>query len=721
MIKKMFAIVMCLAMFAPMFAGAQTYDINMLLQVIQQLQAQLAALQNNTTSGVSFDTNLSYGMNNGDVKTMQEVLGVQPTSGYFGPLTLAAVKEFQAENGIPNTGFVGPLTRTALNNMYGVPSSPLPYPTTTLPVTPIPTTCNGEEGTLVARTTGVATESTVYKYDTDKNVFAFELEAKNSDINVNRIDVNMTTSSSQLPWKVFNSLDLYIGGELVQSMTVNSSNLIENTYGTDYTARFSGLNYNLTKDSIKQVIVKANVGYPESTSAVTFKLLANGVRGTDCSGLDQYANSSALSSADHAVTPSASSVSAKLEIIANSQNVNKAIQSDANSVTYDVPALYFDVKNSGTETTTIKTLQADLDSTTNISAVKLYDGATLLSSKAAASAVNFTNLDITLPANTQKTLTVKYDLAANTTGTLGVATLDYDETVAVSPSGDDVAESGANVTGPTLYADIKIPTLTFTASTISVTPDTTGTEADAEIKFDVTANGGDLYFAKNNHTVLFSNSGNAIASITGSTTLTGFSAASLTVDNTGTGGTGLAATITVDATTGAITGTSISNHGSGYTSVPTVTLTDNRGDATLGTVTLSGGAITEIAITDAGTGYQVGQAVTLDFTGCSSTPSATIATVGDTGDILTFTIVDNGTASCSAVTATAPAHPGTVPTFTAVLRTLTSGSAYALTSNAEESSSKYIVRNGDTKQFVLNGKVTVLDTGFALFKLSNFK
>ena len=39
-----------------------------------------------------------------------------PTStGYFGPITLAAVKAFQTANGIPATGFVGPLTIAALN------------------------------------------------------------------------------------------------------------------------------------------------------------------------------------------------------------------------------------------------------------------------------------------------------------------------------------------------------------------------------------------------------------------------------------------------------------------------------------------------------------------------------------------------------------------------------------------------------------------------------
>ncbi|MDD4123224.1 MAG: peptidoglycan-binding domain-containing protein, partial [Candidatus Pacebacteria bacterium] len=127
MFKKTLAIVMCLAMFAPMFAGAQTYDINMLLQVIQQLQAQIAALQAGSTTAPStsstcFDVNLEYGMDNNNVKAMQEVLGVTPTSGYFGPLTLSAVKEFQAENGIPNTGYVGPMTRAALNDMYCNPT-----------------------------------------------------------------------------------------------------------------------------------------------------------------------------------------------------------------------------------------------------------------------------------------------------------------------------------------------------------------------------------------------------------------------------------------------------------------------------------------------------------------------------------------------------------------------------------------------------------------------
>jgi hypothetical protein len=68
-----------------------------------------------------FNMNLGYGMSNDDVKELQERLteeGVYsgPITGYFGDLTLAAVKLYQAKHGISQTGFLGPLTRGALNN-----------------------------------------------------------------------------------------------------------------------------------------------------------------------------------------------------------------------------------------------------------------------------------------------------------------------------------------------------------------------------------------------------------------------------------------------------------------------------------------------------------------------------------------------------------------------------------------------------------------------------
>lgn len=73
----------------------------------------------------AFGHDIRYGQQDGgdaaDVGTLQSFLvregyfdAANVGTGHFGPLTLKAVKQFQAANGIPATGFVGPLTRAAI-------------------------------------------------------------------------------------------------------------------------------------------------------------------------------------------------------------------------------------------------------------------------------------------------------------------------------------------------------------------------------------------------------------------------------------------------------------------------------------------------------------------------------------------------------------------------------------------------------------------------------
>lgn len=57
---------------------------------------------------------LKVGMAGKHVKRVQRKLRVRPASGYFGKVTLRAVKSFQSRRGIPTTGMVGPLTWNAL-------------------------------------------------------------------------------------------------------------------------------------------------------------------------------------------------------------------------------------------------------------------------------------------------------------------------------------------------------------------------------------------------------------------------------------------------------------------------------------------------------------------------------------------------------------------------------------------------------------------------------
>ena len=66
---------------------------------------------------LAFPNDLYFGMMNDNVKKLQTYLGVSPT-GFFGPLTLLAVRKFQIANGItPAFGYVGPISRKVLNNL----------------------------------------------------------------------------------------------------------------------------------------------------------------------------------------------------------------------------------------------------------------------------------------------------------------------------------------------------------------------------------------------------------------------------------------------------------------------------------------------------------------------------------------------------------------------------------------------------------------------------
>lgn len=68
-----------------------------------------------------FGSDLRYGMTNGDVTLLQKFLrskgylSATPT-GYFGTLTLTAVRSYQASKKLPTTGFVGEGTRAAIKN-----------------------------------------------------------------------------------------------------------------------------------------------------------------------------------------------------------------------------------------------------------------------------------------------------------------------------------------------------------------------------------------------------------------------------------------------------------------------------------------------------------------------------------------------------------------------------------------------------------------------------
>lgn len=67
---------------------------------------------------------LQLGATGKKVAKLQRKVGISPATGYFGPVTLAAVKRFQAAHGVPATGVVAAMTWAAIKRQNSVSLPP---------------------------------------------------------------------------------------------------------------------------------------------------------------------------------------------------------------------------------------------------------------------------------------------------------------------------------------------------------------------------------------------------------------------------------------------------------------------------------------------------------------------------------------------------------------------------------------------------------------------
>jgi len=325
--KKIIAFVLAgifaISMVVPANANAATLEeqIASLSAMIVALQAEIAG-QTASATAVCFDADLQKGMTSDSVKDLQIKLGVTPTSGYFGPITLAAVKTFQTSNGIINTGYVGPLTRGALNALYctaSVPSTTYPAgctsavgfsittglscagavtypagctsavgfspttglscaveavtypegctsavgfsPTTGLSCAGTTTTTVGPSyGTLSVQTYPVSNPVTTLYGGQTYELLAAQYKATGSDITLRKVAVEVIDSNkNSFPWQVFNTISLWDGSTMLVELPVTQANAIENTFAEDYTFNVSGLNLVISNGQQKVLTVKGSV------------------------------------------------------------------------------------------------------------------------------------------------------------------------------------------------------------------------------------------------------------------------------------------------------------------------------------------------------------------------------------------------------------------------------------------------------------------------------
>jgi len=281
-----------------------------------------------SAQGYTFSTNLTVGSTGADVSTLQSWLIANGYSipaissgaaakGYFGSQTKTAVMQFQASRGVPNTGFVGPLTRAQLNGSpaavnnctagwtsatyggvsYCLPPGQTPAPGSTPPITVNPgsITTVGAEGILTI-TNGPISSTNLNVGQKDVPVLVVRAQAQNSDIAVQRIQVDLGTDT-RIFNKIFSKLSVKdSNGAVLATVPLVLNQTVVNS-GNNYYVNLVGFNYIVPKGQTRDLTITADV-YTAIDSTLTtagsnsglwkVALATSGVRGVDGAGVNLY-------------------------------------------------------------------------------------------------------------------------------------------------------------------------------------------------------------------------------------------------------------------------------------------------------------------------------------------------------------------------------------------------------------------------------------------------
>ena len=102
----------------------QVLGLQTQLRLVGENRGELQQAKEEIKSAIRIARQLDIGARGKDVRLLQEVLASDPeiypeglVTGYFGPLTYGAVKNFQKKMGVENVGRVGPKTMAKINEL----------------------------------------------------------------------------------------------------------------------------------------------------------------------------------------------------------------------------------------------------------------------------------------------------------------------------------------------------------------------------------------------------------------------------------------------------------------------------------------------------------------------------------------------------------------------------------------------------------------------------
>jgi hypothetical protein len=508
-------------------AGATT--VADLQAQINALMAQLSAMNGGSAMGsaVQFNTNLTVGSKGADVTALQQLLvskgmlqmPINVSYGYFGSITKGAVARWQAANGIsPAVGYFGPLSRAAANSMVGSTGGTTTGGTTTGGTTTTTggITTPGAEGIMTV-SAGPLSNTVVNVGQTKVPVLAIRVQAQNSDIAVQRINVNLGTNTS-IYNKFFSTLYVTDAatGNVLASLPLNSGSVVQS--GNNYYANITGFSVVVPKSTYKDIIIRADlyssIDSTLLTGGQTFQIDANGVRGVDGAGIDQYGPGTLFNQTITVNKSLIDNAQAQVSLAPASPLSNSvAVTDTVNGQYLQLPVFAFNVTaqndslhlhNVAVKFVGVPTASANATAT----AAYLYNGSTQIASASISNTTGlatFSNITdgtagASIPAGSTVVFTVKADVTGITTGSLALTGSWQSSGTTIYNSQDSTIIATGSATGNTQTILGKGPSAVLTGNpTIAATTVTNQTgnatsTVTATFNVTTTATGADVMF-----------------------------------------------------------------------------------------------------------------------------------------------------------------------------------------------------------------------------------
>ena len=477
--------------FIPM-AGAVT--IAELQAQINALMAQLASLQGGSVStGTTFTQNLTVGSTGAEVAALQGKLVaeghlVMPAGvamGYFGSLTQSAVARWQAANGVsPAVGYFGPISRAKANATGGTTTTTTTTTTSTAGITTV-----GVEGTITVSLNPSPAGVKVYEGDTNKDVFGIKLEAKTSDIRIERVklklDENDTTSTSDTDFyrKIAGKIHVKDGSTVLGSMDLNINTVVKD--GTSYYITVAGLSFVVPKGTTKvlTVAIDALGSWDDTFNSDSWRLTVpiDGVRGVDGAAVNQYGPATAFVRDFTSESELSESATLAVSLNSGSPEANQVIctLSSTEDECDGLELMRVDFK-AEKDNVTLTDLIVDInmagDDTATATTAWLYDisvspavkvGSATLVELTGSDSATFTDIDYIIPVNTTKTLSVRVDIrGVDILPNTFAADIDVADVTSENAAGTGLTESGTAV-GKTITVRKVGPEITLVSKSIT--------------------------------------------------------------------------------------------------------------------------------------------------------------------------------------------------------------------------------------------------------------